>query len=74
MTMKIFRIIRIALASWAAMYCGLVLALALFTHFELSTRALRVTVVAVLLSLATLLFEVETTRQSSQPSERETTR
>jgi len=71
--MKVFRIIRIALASWAVLYFSAVFALALLSDFQLGAGAARVIVVVVLLSLGMLLFALDTMRRmSGQPRDRET--
>jgi len=57
-TIKVFRVVRIALATGATVYFGLVLALFAISNLELSSRELSMIVVMILLALAVLCFEL----------------
>ena len=62
MTTKVFRVVRIALATGAMVYFGLVLALFALSNLRLGSTELLLSVVMVLLSLAVLCFELGETR------------
>jgi len=57
-TTKVFRVVRIVLATGAAVYFGLVLALFAISNLQLSSNELRMSVLMILLALAVLCFEL----------------